>query len=484
MAASDFYETLNRLGLSQYHDSLVQEAFDSWDILADITEEDLDAIGVKLGHRRILQRAIAEYRKEGAQTAPVVELPTEPKHRAAKSDGSISIPITTEPLPVSNGASRAQPTGSKRKYRRHPKPDDNAPDRPPSAYVLFSNQVREHLKGKDLSFTEIAKTVGERWQVLAPDEKATYESRSQAMKDHYYAQLAEYKKTQEYSQYQDYLADFKAKHEHGNAKRLKEAQPSPSRRSSDERASSPDVRESSANSSEQQYYERRRSTYDSARILNPVDWRPSTRSGHASPDLSCNSMQLEAAFSPRHTKPVTTFASINAPPQQNVPVHLKPSPSLRSNGHSVSPLQDHPMAISTSMAYGYHPMLVSQNSDSPPPTMPLARRPTLPSEGSLPSLRHSDSYGSSSAGSPSTSSGPNFSRAVPSRQLPLPFPSRQNSISAASQSLPPMKAPGSPGHYSPPSSGLATLLRAGEHLASTGGDMRIGNNYPDTMNHS
>ena len=67
MAASDFYETLNRLGLSQYHDSLVQEAFDSWDVLADITEEDLwvidlhprccdpilqliirDAIGVKL----------------------------------------------------------------------------------------------------------------------------------------------------------------------------------------------------------------------------------------------------------------------------------------------------------------------------------------------------------------------------------------------------------------------------------------------------
>jgi len=450
MAASDFYETLNRLGLSQYHDSLVQEAFDSWDVLADITEEDLDAIGVKLGHRRILQRAIAEYRKEGTQTAPVVELPTEPKHRAAKSDGSISIPTTIEPVSASNGTSRA-PTGSKRKYRRHPKPDDNAPDRPPSAYVLFSNQVREHLKGKDLSFTEIAKTVGERWQVLAPDEKATYESRSQAMKDHYYAQLAEYKKTQEYAQYQDYLVDFKAKHEHGNAKRLKEANPSPSRRSSDERLpSSPDNRESSANSSEQQYYERRRSTYDSARILNPVDWRPSTRSGHASPDMSANSMQLEAAFSPRHTKPATTFASINAPPQQTAPVHLKPSPSLRSNGHSASPMQDHPMAISTSMAYGYHPMLAHQtSSDSPPPTMPLGRRPTLPS-----------------------------------RQLPLPFPSRQNSISNSQSSLPPMKAPGSPSRFSPPTSGLATLLRAGEHLASTSGDMRAGSSYPDTMNHS
>lgn len=74
-------------------------------------------------------------------------------------------------------------------------------------------EVREHLKGKDLSFTEIAKTVGERWQVLPPDEKASYESKSQAMKDHYYSQLAEYKKTQDYADYQRYLTDFKAKHE-------------------------------------------------------------------------------------------------------------------------------------------------------------------------------------------------------------------------------------------------------------------------------
>ena len=76
-----------------------------------------------------------------------------------------------------------------------------------------SAEVREQLKGQDLSFTEIAKTVGERWQVLAPDDKATYESKSQAMKDNYYAQLAEYKKTRDYEHYQDYLEDFKAKHE-------------------------------------------------------------------------------------------------------------------------------------------------------------------------------------------------------------------------------------------------------------------------------
>lgn len=74
-------------------------------------------------------------------------------------------------------------------------------------------EVREQIKGQELSFTEIAKTVGERWQVLPPDEKATYENKSQAMKDHFYAQLAEYKKTQEYADYQKYLADFKAKHD-------------------------------------------------------------------------------------------------------------------------------------------------------------------------------------------------------------------------------------------------------------------------------
>jgi hypothetical protein len=89
----------------------------------------------------------------------------------------------------------------------------NDTDDAPRTKLTVIAEVREHLKGKDLSFTEIAKTVGERWQVLAPDDKATYESRSQAMKDHYYSQLAEYKKTQDYVHYQNYLEDFKAKHE-------------------------------------------------------------------------------------------------------------------------------------------------------------------------------------------------------------------------------------------------------------------------------
>lgn len=38
---TSFQDTLARLGLSQYHDGFVGEAFDTWEVLSDITEKDL-----------------------------------------------------------------------------------------------------------------------------------------------------------------------------------------------------------------------------------------------------------------------------------------------------------------------------------------------------------------------------------------------------------------------------------------------------------
>jgi hypothetical protein len=72
--------------------------------------------------------------------------------------------------------------------------------------------VREELKGQELSFTEIAKIVGERWQLLPSEVRDIFERQAQSAKEKYYAELAEYKKTTQYAQYQEYLADFKAKH--------------------------------------------------------------------------------------------------------------------------------------------------------------------------------------------------------------------------------------------------------------------------------
>lgn len=63
-----------------------------------------------------------------------------------------------------------------------------------------------------MSFTEIAKTVGERWQVLDPSIRERYEKKAGLAKEKYYADLSAYKRTEEYAQYQQYLADFKAKH--------------------------------------------------------------------------------------------------------------------------------------------------------------------------------------------------------------------------------------------------------------------------------
>lgn len=75
-----------------------------------------------------------------------------------------------------------------------------------------SKEMREELRGRNLSFSEIAKLVGENWQSLSPTEKEPFESHAQAMKEKYLKEIAEYKKTPEYRQYQAYLREFKAKH--------------------------------------------------------------------------------------------------------------------------------------------------------------------------------------------------------------------------------------------------------------------------------
>ncbi|KAK4672942.1 hypothetical protein QC763_107390 [Podospora pseudopauciseta] len=193
------------LGLAQYLDAFLEQGFDTWETILDITESDLDTLGVKLGHRRKLQRRIANTR--GIAPDASLVSPTQPSieelrlQDAQRPDASRQDARDAGVLVV-----------TKRKYRRHPKPDENAPERPPSAYVLFSNKMREELKGRNLSFTEIAKLVGENWQSLNASEKEPYESQAQAIKERYLSDLAEYKKTPEYKKYMLYLQEFKAKH--------------------------------------------------------------------------------------------------------------------------------------------------------------------------------------------------------------------------------------------------------------------------------
>jgi hypothetical protein len=111
---------------------------------------------------------------------------------------------------------------SKRKYRRHPKPDEHAPERPPSAYVIFSNKIRDEVKDQNLTFTQIAKLVGDRWQKLDPASKEPFEAQANTAKERYNTELSAYRKTDRYKEYTAYLADFKTKHgQSGEAKRPK-----------------------------------------------------------------------------------------------------------------------------------------------------------------------------------------------------------------------------------------------------------------------
>ena len=127
---------------------------------------------------------------------------------------------------VTKGDARDGLISTKRKYRRHPKPDENAPERPPSAYVLISNKMREDLKGRTLTFTEIAKLVGENWQSLTRAEREPYETQAQEDKERYNRELADYKKTPDYERYCEYLNEFRKRQaiqtqEKDAAKRLK-----------------------------------------------------------------------------------------------------------------------------------------------------------------------------------------------------------------------------------------------------------------------
>lgn len=209
-------DILRELGLSRYLHAFLEEGFDTWFTILDIKESDFDALGVKLGHRRKLQRKIAHSRGLSSDSAsePLWITPNE-ACRPEKQE------VDDMKVDVKDSGVRAQ--GVKRKYRRHPKRDENAPERPSSAYMIFANEIRKKYKVKSLSFTEIAKLVGESWQNLLISEKKPYELQALAAKTRYSNELAEHKKTDSYREYMRYLAEFKTRqtiHQPGTFLRL------------------------------------------------------------------------------------------------------------------------------------------------------------------------------------------------------------------------------------------------------------------------
>ncbi|POV96959.1 hypothetical protein PSTT_15330 [Puccinia striiformis] len=270
---------LSSLGLSDYLSTFLSEGFDTIEAVRDITEEDLEQMQVKRGHRRVLQRALGKQSPTNGLADPLSPAPqlqgpacsshvpmsqrrssSAWEHESSQSESSLFTGMdpnlspsqaTFDPKGFIQSESHHpssvkffQPPNPKRRYRRHPKPDLNAPvgyprrldifkprrvyhltfnllqKKPLSAYVMFSNTVREQLKGQQISFTEIARTVGERWKTLERSAKETkqaltnripqaFEREASEQKDRWTKSMLAYKRTHEYEQHRRYLQQFK-----------------------------------------------------------------------------------------------------------------------------------------------------------------------------------------------------------------------------------------------------------------------------------
>jgi hypothetical protein len=349
-------------------------------------------------------------------------------------------------------------------------------------------EVRENLKGKNFSFTEIAKATGERWQVLPVEERTLHESKSKAMKDRYHAQLAEYKKTRQYAEYQEYLVDFRTKDEElssgkarvlasdvtkptsrKDSKRKRDDQQNSSSRHSDRgwNAGRLDSRDTTTQSSERQHGDQYRAVLEPSRKLARVNRRTCIMTDNSSPEY-LPSIHLDTPALPLcHTKGALT--SINAPQLQDSRPGSKRSRNDNPDAPPPYTQYDHPTSTSIKLAYGSTPGLNSKPATTTSDTFSRGQQTYIGPMTSPAFWRlHSTAF-SNCAKAPDAASTPNVlgasTRRFPNSHLLPCIPSRLASSRPGATTLEGPALPKRPLFAILPS-GFATLLHASEHLAS------------------
>ncbi|KAG6020679.1 hypothetical protein E4U41_002766 [Claviceps citrina] len=343
------------LGLSQYLEAFVDQGFDAWDIILDIQESDLDALGVKLGHRR---------------------------------------------------------------------PDEFAPERPPSAYVLFSNKMRDDLKSQNLTFTEIAKLVGENWQSLQPAEKEVFENHANAAKERYHQQLVEYKKTPHYRKYTQYLHDFKERqarqHKGQDPSKRTKMEPARLRHGSTSSSATPNTISSGSGSSSERLQGSEPPPCRRERMNSTASLAGSQYSSAAATPIPAQHVYDDAVLSPQTKQ----FDSVSPTDSQNrqsrQPSNMRGNARTESIHEHLPSLFDMLDSRQTSMA---HPAAATSEGTTyvTSQTASLSGRPSFDGFSSLsssrtPTLRHEPSCNSTQA---STSSVRSFGRPYADGTLPI-----------------------------------------------------------------
>ncbi|KAF2458711.1 hypothetical protein BDY21DRAFT_341103 [Lineolata rhizophorae] len=207
MASQALVDDLSRLGLAHYVDTLHQHGFSSWRALLGITESDFQKMGFKLGHRRLLQREISKFRSVPSSPSLV--------NRGYSGDESMlqtDSAAQDETSQFSTQTDQNKDGQAKRRYRRHPKPDPNAPKRPKTGYVNFADHLRTDPTISSMPFADITKEVGRRWRELPQAEKLEWERKAAQAMQIYEFQMEAYRRTDQFKEYQNYLEDFRQQH--------------------------------------------------------------------------------------------------------------------------------------------------------------------------------------------------------------------------------------------------------------------------------
>jgi hypothetical protein len=116
-----------------------------------------------------------------------------------------------QPETASATLESAQQKRQKRSYRHHPRRDPNAPVRPTTGYVMFSNACRSDSETSHIQFVEMAKRVGHLWQDLGLGGRDVWINRAATRMAEYQKQYEVYKTSDDHTQYQSYLKDFRSK---------------------------------------------------------------------------------------------------------------------------------------------------------------------------------------------------------------------------------------------------------------------------------
>ncbi|KAH7082582.1 hypothetical protein BKA63DRAFT_134537 [Paraphoma chrysanthemicola] len=241
--AFELSAALARLGLSQYEERLRSNGFEDWETVTAMTETDMAALHFTRGHRRKLQRAICEHTSSSASLREFV-----PDYAPLLSGWQAAVRERAEATPESS----QQTERTARPYRRHPRPDLNAPQKPKTAYVLFGEHVRQNPALSSSSFTQIAKETGRHWRELHDEERVnTWEAPAANRLEKYKDELVCYKETEEYWNYQRYLEEFKQQQHHSES-----IKPSDKKSSSIRKRAASDQRPDSLEGLEATHWER------------------------------------------------------------------------------------------------------------------------------------------------------------------------------------------------------------------------------------